>query len=88
MDKEAHTLEMLSNGTIDGLFISVWRSAKSGWIQSFSAIINDAPIVMFDRTADGIECDKVIVDDFDSALNSTQRLIDLGCKTLLCCRRR
>jgi LacI family transcriptional regulator len=26
---------------------------------------------MFDRTADGIECDKVIVDDFDSALNST-----------------
>jgi LacI family transcriptional regulator len=24
---------------------------------------------MFDRTADGIECDKVIVDDFDSALN-------------------
>jgi LacI family transcriptional regulator len=25
-----------------------------------------------------------IVDDFDSALNSTQRLIDLGCKTLLC----
>jgi LacI family transcriptional regulator len=52
----------------------------------FSAIINDGtPIVMFDRTADGIECDKVIVDDFDSALNSTQRLIDLGCKTLLCC---
>jgi LacI family transcriptional regulator len=41
---------------------------------------------MFDRTADGIECDKVIVDDFDSALNSTQRLIDLGCKTLLYCR--
>jgi LacI family transcriptional regulator len=36
----------------------------------FSAIINDGtPIVMFDRTADGIECDKVIVDDFDSALN-------------------
>jgi LacI family transcriptional regulator len=36
---------------------------------------------MFDRTADGIECDKVIVDDFDSALNST-RLIDLGCKNI------
>jgi LacI family transcriptional regulator len=41
--------------------------------------------VMFDRTADGIEGDKVIVDDFDSALNSTQRLIDLGCKKLFCC---
>jgi LacI family transcriptional regulator len=53
----------------------------------FQRLLN-APIVMFDRTADGIECDKVIVDDFDSALNSTQQLIDLGCKTLLCCRRR
>jgi LacI family transcriptional regulator len=48
----------------------------------FSAIINDGT-PSYDRTADGIECDKVIVDDFDSALNSTQLLIDLGCKTLL-----
>jgi LacI family transcriptional regulator len=40
-------------------------------------------LLCYDRTADGIECDKVIVDDFDSALNSTQLLIDLGCKTLL-----
>jgi LacI family transcriptional regulator len=70
MDKEAHTLEMLSNGTIDGLSVS--EAQKVG--ESFSSIINDGtPIVMFDRTADGIECDKVIVDDFDSALNSTQR---------------
>jgi LacI family transcriptional regulator len=72
MDKEAHTLEMLSNGTIDGFILSV-SEEKIGWIQSFFSIINDGtPIVMFDRTADGIECDKVIVDDFDSALNSTQ----------------
>ena len=29
-----------------------------------------------------LDCDKVIVDDFDSALDSTQRLIDLGCKNI------
>jgi LacI family transcriptional regulator len=28
MDKEAHTLEMLSNGTIDGLFYQCRRSTK------------------------------------------------------------
>jgi LacI family transcriptional regulator len=39
------------------------------------------PMVMFDRIADGIDCDKVVVDDFNSAVNATQRLIDLGCKT-------
>ena len=84
MDKEAHTLEMLSNGTIDGFILSVSEEAqKLQDYNHFSAIINDGtPIVMFDRIAAVIECDKVIVDDFDSALNATQRLIDLGCKNI------
>jgi LacI family transcriptional regulator len=37
---------------------------------------------MFDRIADGIDCDKVVVDDFNSALNATQKLIDLGCRKI------
>lgn len=49
----------------------------------FKDIINDGtPIVMFDRTTDEVECDKVIVDDFDSGHNATQHLIDLGCKNI------
>ena len=84
LEKEAHTLEMLSNGTIDGFILSVSEEAqKQNNYDHFKEIINDGtPIVMFDRIADGIECDKVVVDDFDSALNSTQRLIDLGCKNI------
>ncbi|MEZ7500456.1 LacI family DNA-binding transcriptional regulator [Flavobacterium sp. Arc3] len=84
MDKEAHTLEMLSNGTIDGFILSVSEEAQKLQDYShFKEIINDGtPIVMFDRIAAGVECDKVVVDDFDSALNSTQRLIDLGCKNI------
>ncbi len=83
-EKEAHTLEMLSNGTTDGFIVSVSEEAqKNEDYQHFSAIINDGtPIVMFDRIAEGVECDKVIVDDFDSALNATQHLIDLGCKKI------
>jgi len=83
-EKEAHTLEMLSNGTIDGFIVSVSEEAqKNQDYEHFSAIINDGtPIVMFDRIAEGVDCDKVIVDDFDSALDSTQHLIDLGCKNI------
>ncbi|MFN7099318.1 MAG: LacI family DNA-binding transcriptional regulator [Flavobacterium sp.] len=83
-EKEAHTLEMLSNGTTDGFIVSVSEEAqKNEDYQHFSAIINDGtPIVMFDRIAEGVDCDKVIVDDFDSALNATQYLIDLGCKKI------
>ena len=84
LEKEAHTLEMLSNGTIDGFILSVSEEAqKQNCYDHFKEIINDGtPIVMFDRIAEGIDCDKVIVDDFDSALDSTQRLIDLGCKNI------
>ncbi|WP_125722251.1 LacI family DNA-binding transcriptional regulator [Flavobacterium ustbae] len=84
LEKEIHTLEMLSNGTIDGFILSVSEEAqKLQDYNHFSEIINDGtPIVMFDRIADEVECDKVVVDDFDSALNSTQHLIDLGCKNI------
>jgi LacI family transcriptional regulator len=84
LDKEAHTLEMLSNGTIDGFILSVSEEAqKLHEYDHLASIINDGtPIVMFDRIADGIDCDKVVVDDFNSAVNSTQRLIDLGCKNI------
>lgn len=85
LEKEAHTLEMLSNGTIDGFILSVSEEAqKQNEYGHFRDIINDGtPIVMFDRIAEGIDCDKVVVDDFDSALDSTQRLIDLGCKNIV-----
>ncbi|MFV5686859.1 LacI family DNA-binding transcriptional regulator [Flavobacterium sp. GB2R13] len=84
LEKEAHTLEMLSNGTIDGFILSVSEEAqKLHEYNHFKEIINDGtPIVMFDRIAEGVDCDKVVVDDFDSALNSTQHLIDLGCKNI------
>jgi LacI family transcriptional regulator len=38
--------------------------------------------VMFDRISDEVDCDKVIVDDFNSALHATAHLIKLGCKRI------
>ena len=53
LEKETHTLEMLSNGTIDGFIVSVSEEAqKNHEYNHFSSIINDGtPIVMFDRIA-------------------------------------
>jgi LacI family transcriptional regulator len=84
LEKEAHTLEMLSNGTIDGFVLSISEEAQKLHDYShFTSIINDGtPIVMFDRTTDEVECDKVIVDDFDSGYNATKHLIGLGCKNI------
>ncbi len=84
LKKESNTLNMLSNGTIDGFILSISEEAqKLQEYNHFKEIINEGtPIVMFDRIADEVICDKVIVDDFDSALNATQHLINTGCKNI------
>lgn len=82
--KEANTLNMLSNGTIDGFILSISEEAqKLQEYGHFQEIINEGtPILMFDRIAEEVVCDKVIVDDFDSAFNATQHLINTGCKNI------
>ena len=84
LEKEISALEMLSNGTIDGFILSISKEAqKAQKFDHFKSIINEGtPIVMFDRIADEVNCDKVIVDDFDSAINATNHLIDTGCKNI------
>jgi LacI family transcriptional regulator len=84
IDKEIAVLEMLSNGTIDGFLLSISKEAqKLQKFDHFTSIINDGtPIVMFDRIADEINCDKVIVDDYESAINAVNHLLDTGCKNI------
>jgi len=84
LEKEIHTLEMLSNGTIDGFILSISEEAqKLGEYSHFKEIINDGtPIVMFDRISDEVACDKVIVDDFDSVVFAANHLIKLSCKNI------
>ncbi|WP_293896021.1 LacI family DNA-binding transcriptional regulator [Flavobacterium sp.] len=83
-EKEINALEMLSNGTIDGFILSIAEeSQKNQKFDHFTTIINEGtPIVMFDRIADEVNCDKVIVDDFESALNATEHLLKTGCKKI------
>jgi LacI family transcriptional regulator len=84
LEKEINTLEMLSNGTIDGFILSVSEEAqKLNEFSHFNDIINEGtPIVMFDRISEEVNCDKVIVDDFESSMNATEHLINSGCEKI------
>jgi LacI family transcriptional regulator len=84
INKEIHALDMLSNGTIDGFILSISEEAqKLQQFSHFKNVINEGtPIVMFDRISDEVDCDKVIVDDYNSALHATEHLIKLGCKKI------
>ena len=84
IDKEIKALEVLSNGTIDGFILSISEEAqKLQHYNHFKTILNEGtPIVLFDRTSEELKCDKVIVDDLDSAENATEHLIKSGCKNI------
>ena len=80
-DKEVLNMEMLANGSIDGFILSV---SKETLLQQdyhhFKEILEEGiPIVMFDRIVDEIDCDKVIVDDFEGSKKAVQKLISNGC---------
>lgn len=82
--KEERMMEMLNNGTIDGFIISLAEEtqSKKKYTHIKEILNSGTPIVMFDRVADEIKCDKVIVDDFDSAFDATSHLINIGCRKI------
>lgn len=82
--KEANSLELLANGSVDGFIMSISEETQINKITShFKDILNQKiPILMFDRVAEAIACDKVIIDDFQAAYNATMHLIKEGRKNI------
>jgi LacI family transcriptional regulator len=82
--KEVETIEMLSNGIIDGFILSLAEETilKNDFAHLQEMINNDTPIVMFDRVADDIDCDKVITDDFIGTVNTVNHLVKTGSKNI------
>lgn len=83
-EKEVNTVELLKSGTIDGFIISIAEETQinQDFTHLIDAINQGVPIVLFDRVADEIICDKVIVNDFEGARHATNHLIKTGCKKI------
>ncbi|MDO5968585.1 LacI family DNA-binding transcriptional regulator [Flavivirga aquimarina] len=78
LEKEKESLLLLANGSVDGFILSVAEETQiKNEIDHFKKTISQGlPIVMFDRVAHDVLCDKVIVDDFDATYNTTKKLLD------------
>jgi LacI family transcriptional regulator len=81
-NKERQMLDMLDTGSIDGFILAL--SEETQKLNSYqhikNTINNGTPVVLFDRITADLNCDKVIVDDYESAVNASQYLIDSGSK--------
>jgi transcriptional regulator, LacI family len=80
--KEVETIETLSNGSIDGFILSIAEETvlKNKFDHFKDVLDNGTPIVMFDRVAEDIDCDKVITDDFKGASKTVKQLAKTGSK--------
>lgn len=81
-EKEAKTIELLKHGDLDGLIISLSEETqiKQDYRHLQNTLNEGIPIVMFDRVAEEINCDKIVVNDLESAYHATKHLISTGCK--------
>jgi LacI family transcriptional regulator len=83
-EKEVEIIEMLSNGSIDGFIVSLAKETelKEDYKHLQDAIDNDTPIVMFDRVAQTLNCDKIITDDLNGVEKTVEFLYKGGHKKI------
>ncbi|NVJ88834.1 MAG: LacI family DNA-binding transcriptional regulator [Flavobacteriaceae bacterium] len=82
--KEVENLKVLSNGSVDGIIVSVAsETLKNKDFSHFSGLISEEiPLVLFDRVINDILCDKVVVDDVGAGYKATQHLLENGRKKI------
>ncbi|WP_124981189.1 LacI family DNA-binding transcriptional regulator [Nonlabens xiamenensis] len=84
-DKENDSLNLLANGSVDGFIMSIAEETQvKGEVNHLKDTIGqEVPIVMFDRVSNEVECDKVIIDDFNAAFKGAEVLIKEGRKKIM-----
>ena len=83
-EKEVINLEMLANGIVDGIIISVSKETEErDDYRHFEGLMRDGiPLVMFDRVVDKIDCNKVIADDIGGGFQATEYLVKNECSRI------
>jgi LacI family transcriptional regulator len=83
-EKEVLNLDMLANGVVDGIIVSVAKETeeKKDYAHFKGLINNGIPLVLFDRVIDEIQCNKVLTNDIDGGYLATKHLINIGCKRI------
>ncbi|WP_397445854.1 LacI family DNA-binding transcriptional regulator [Polaribacter sp. R77954] len=80
--KEVETLKVLSNGSVDGIIVSIAsETLQNKDFNHFEGLVSEEiPLVLFDRVVDEVLCDKVVVDDVGAGYKATKYLLDSGRK--------
>lgn len=83
-EKERLNVEMMAEGQVDGVLVSIAKGTlEKGDFQHFKSLENSGiPLVFFDRASDQVDCDRVVVDDFEAGYKATKHLYEQGCRKI------
>ncbi|MFD2567979.1 LacI family DNA-binding transcriptional regulator [Pseudotenacibaculum haliotis] len=82
-EKEVKSIQTLANGFVDAIIIAV--SEETQIKQDFTHLKNvqdDVHLLMFDRVVQSIDCDKVVVDEYEAIFNAVKELQSKGRKNI------
>jgi len=80
-DREVAIAQEIESSRSEGVLVSVSKTTKSfGHLRELTE--KGYPLVFFDRVCEEMETDKVIVDDFNGAMNAVEYLIKTGCRRI------
>lgn len=83
-EKEVINTELLADGSIDGFIMALSGETelKGDYNHLQEVLEQGIPLVLFDRVANDIQCDKVVNDDAESVSRAVEKLLGQGRKAV------
>lgn len=79
--KEVITVEALLNARVDGIIVSFAKETEN--FDHFRKVKEKGiPLVLFDRSFQGLDVSRVVIDDYLGAYQAVEHLIQQGCKRI------
>jgi len=80
-EEEKSIVQTFASIRVDGFLIS--PASKTKTFDHLETLVrSNIPLVIFDRDCEGIEVDKVFVDEYNGAFHAVEYLIQTGCKRI------
>lgn len=80
-EREDQLCKRFFENKVCGVIVSQAKNTMS-YNHFHSLIAHGLPLVFYDRICTGINCDRVVVDDYQGAFNAVTHLIETGCRRI------
>ncbi|TYA70070.1 LacI family DNA-binding transcriptional regulator [Seonamhaeicola marinus] len=78
--KQTEMLNTMLQFNVDGILMSISKVTRD--IDDILRVINNVPLILFDKASDKIPCSQVVINEEEAAYNAIEHLINIGKKRI------